>query len=222
MKGIFPADIDADVGVFTDYFARGQVRTNLAHIQCKQVETRPEAIMSLDILTYALGDSHALNIECFDLKLCTFTRASDRVLQGAQMWCQVGNKDQRLVFSPITLDTNPHRASYLYWDLDRTGQLPATPDPHHLFYVSIPGPGLPYMMHEIYTQEYLIRTWYQEQYEPQFWAVRHRMPTMIENAYWNQDDQRVRFCTHYEEAFWRTLRVDLWFWGDFARWPAVR
>jgi len=118
------------------------------------------------------------------------------------MWCQVGNKDQRLVFSPITLDTNPHRASYLYWDLDRTGQLPATPDPHHLFYVSIPGPGLPYMMHEIYTEEYFIRTWYQEQYEPQFWAVRHRMPTMIENAYWNQDDQRVRFCTHYEEAFW--------------------
>ncbi len=129
MKGIFPADVDDHVGVFTDYFAFGQVRTNLAHIQCMQVATRPEAIMSLDILTYALGDSHALNIECFDIKVCTFKRASDGELQGAQMWCQVGNKDQRLNFSPITLDTNPHRASYPYWHLARTAHMPAAPDP---------------------------------------------------------------------------------------------
>ncbi len=73
------------------------------------------------------------------------------------------------------------------------------------------------MMHEIYTQEYLLRTWYLEQFEPQFWAARHRLPTMIENPFWDQDDQKTRFCTHYEEAFWAYPQGWVFGAGDFSR-----
>src|SRR5262245_31244446 len=101
MKGIIPADIVDSLGTFWNYCPEGQIQVGVraspsaAHIRTRIMPTRPDALASIDIVTYdAMG--LYLNIECFDCKLITLVRLSDQAPQGAQCWCQVGNKDAAL------------------------------------------------------------------------------------------------------------------------------
>lgn len=202
-KSIIPANIAPQYGVLTDYLVEGEVRTNLAKIQCTYITPpRENALMSLDIITKSLVDDRPLNIESFDLKVMTFTRLSDGLTQDVQMWAQVGNKNSEGTLFPLHVENwNGELQAYVYFDLNGDGQ--PNDGTVNSFRVTIPdGIGIPHTFQQFYDQPYIINVWFHQESNRETWAAWHQLPRVVDNPHWQGTGGTSKLAAYYEEAFW--------------------
>jgi hypothetical protein len=195
MKGILPANVVDYWGTWLNFMIGG-TKTNLGIIVGQTVPTRAGAILSVDFTTEGT-DGTVRFTECFDLRVATLQRKSDSAIQGAQLWFEVGTKDDSGHFYPCTLASVP---STIDWDLNKDGITDTDPNTQFTV-VPTAGEGLPFSLHELYDQDYIIKTWYTQGSSRQFWQARHGLPRPILNSNWIGLCQSP-FCVYYDEAWW--------------------